>query len=74
MFDAGLCRTCLGGDGLAWLGCGSASSSAAMRAGRALCSLRFIFFPFLDAAKGFAGQGKMLHPTFVSVKSNALTM
>lgn len=53
VFDAVLCRTCLGGDGLAWLGCGSAkaraepsaSSTGAMRAGRAVCSLRFIFFP-----------------------------
>lgn len=41
------------------------------RAGRAACSLRFAFFPFLDAAKGFTGQGKMLHPMFVCVRSNA---
>lgn len=28
----------------------------------------------MDAAKGFSGQGKMLHPMLVCVKSNALTI
>lgn len=40
-------------------------------AGRAVCSLKVNFFPFLDAAKGFTGQGKKLHPMFVCVQSNA---